>query len=704
MQIIRTGRGAQRRGRTRTRAIAVLAIAVVAAALSSVVAFSQIVGTPNQGHLIEVGPTSGANGFPVWYKDDTADANGKARRLSLCLDKDDPMCGFLPGDVPDESKPVSFPDNWPEELFYMLASSTIDLPGGGRLVSTFGLEATFANGEPVDGDQITFGRIRFVGRGLTPDTTYTITHPYGVDQLTTDSAGALKYVQDVGVAPGVFTGALSSRLGPFLRWDADAPAGYLGNPAVEHTITGSPNSTNFVKLEQGAGGSRSLVAQNDLFTVQGKYATNGGVNVTAVAYNRDSGASGGGTIDVFADSEQDAQSIEVSGQGFDPVLMHGTNGHYQARVAYTGPKPATIKVTNVSDVPADAKTVPVGDRITGTAVYDVDAKELTIDARSSDASAPPALTAAGYGALDGNGTLVVEDVEGVPSAITVTSPKEYGGSASIPVQLAGHAYAPIPVVAFAGPDERAVAGRTVTLDATGSTGPVKTFAWKQTAGPDVGVTGSTAARATFTAPDVTADTTLTFEVTVNGSVKDSVDVVVLASAPAVKADAGTDQTVAQDTTVTLDASLTENATKLAWRQSAGPTVALNTADPVHPTFRMPKGTAALTFELTATGAAGDATAKVVVTPKPDVLDTSLVEYRTSKREWRITGTSDVSGPGVSVTIRNGSASGPVLNVAGVDTLGAWQFRGAGAAPTTDRTVTLQSSSGGTKVVTVAVRS
>src|SRR5215210_5175658 len=161
----------------RRAAISVLA-GVALAALASAMAFGQIIGTPNHGHLKEVGPVSGENGFPVWYKDDTTDASGKARRLELCLDKDNPLCGFLPGDIPDETQPISFPDNFPEEAFYMLAGSSIDLPGGGSASLTLGLEAAFANAVAPD-EQVVFARQRIVVKGGPADTTMTFNHPYG---------------------------------------------------------------------------------------------------------------------------------------------------------------------------------------------------------------------------------------------------------------------------------------------------------------------------------------------------------------------------------------------------------------------------------------------------------------------------------------------------------------------------------------------
>jgi hypothetical protein len=72
---------------------------------------------------VEAGPISGENGFPVWYKDSTG------TRLEACLDAADPLCGFADGDIPDPTRPVSFPDNFPDEFFYQSADSVQDVAG-----------------------------------------------------------------------------------------------------------------------------------------------------------------------------------------------------------------------------------------------------------------------------------------------------------------------------------------------------------------------------------------------------------------------------------------------------------------------------------------------------------------------------------------------------------------------------------------------
>ena len=159
-----------------------------------------------------------------------------------------------------------------------------------------------------------------------------------------------------------------------------------------------------------------------------------------------------------------------------------------------------------------------------------------------------------------------------------------GGSVTVPVaqrrRVPGH-----PGPGLRGPDQEVLSGRKVTLDGTGSTGP-SGYEWKQTSGPSVDLTGTTTATPSFTAPTVDPDATLAFELTVTGAggpATSTVHVHVLKSAPAPVANAGVDQTVAQDGVVTLDASTSQNATAFAWKQTGGPSVALTGANTAKPT-------------------------------------------------------------------------------------------------------------------------
>ncbi len=92
----------------------------------------------------------------------------------------------------------------------------------------------------------------------------------------------------------------------------------------------------------------------------------------------------------------------------------------------------------------------------------------------------------------------------------------------------------LPPVANAGMDQTVPSNANVNLDGSASTDPDMapnplTYAWTQTAGPTVTLTGGTSATPNFVAPSVMVDTTLTFQLTVNDGAamaSDSVDIVV----------------------------------------------------------------------------------------------------------------------------------------------------------------------------------
>jgi hypothetical protein len=400
---------ASRRRRTMTVAVAALSFAATGVIASAAV-------TPPPAHnnhtvgLKQVGPLDEANGFPLWYKDTN---NVK---LELCLDPSDSNC--IMGDVPDPTKPVSFPDNFPDEAFWSSAEASIDAGGKDEAQLVTAVEAAFgsADGLPAKDQQISFGRIRLRASGLLDGADYKLTHPYGVDVVTAE-AGAFKGVnttEDIGslVADSTFDQTLGSRPGPFLKWDptvgAAAPAGYLGDVTVEHPVVGSPYDTNFFRVEGPAGsftGSTQLcsnpalgddpvalddcIQTNDFF-VQGKLATRMGVQATKAYY---ANAGTGHLMDIFAKSEP-GQNIVVKGTGISQTKMRedaAQPGRYFARVFAEGAPPSDLSVTNVSDAPDTVDHIEMsmfGDKVhTSSAIYSNDTRTLTVKAESGDDTA-----------------------------------------------------------------------------------------------------------------------------------------------------------------------------------------------------------------------------------------------------------------------------------------------------------------------------
>ena len=679
--------------------------------------------------LTKVGPIHPDNGYPVWYKD----SNGTI--MQLCLDVNDPYCGMLPTDVPNPNEPISLKTgNFPGESFYMLAGAELELGNGERAIGGFQLEAAFAQGDPIDGDQIVFGRVRIRVDGLVTGETYKVTHPYGVDTFTavvadTDEPeiGEINSTVDIGVDGG-FQGALTSKIGPFLQWDPAvapaAPLGYVGDPGINHKVIGSVltdasgNPQNYFKIEgpgvgrdangtfspNACGGNNPNCIETDLFSLMGKKATNLGVDITRATYSRTSET--GGFIDVFASSEGTTLAMDVSGTGIQTTRMQGGgDGYYFARVAFTGNPPAEITVTNTNDVPQTVKKINLVDQVIVTkAEYNTVNKTLTVTATSSDLATPTTFTIEGFEATLVDGNLVVANMTYLPPNITITSSKN--GNITVPVTVTGGVTGQIPIIVSAGPDQNAVTGASITLTGDSSGDPNATYLWTQTAGTTVTLTGANTKTATFNAPNTTG--TLEFLLTVTGSdgvtkATDTVQVFVANAAPV--ANAGPDQSaVAQGSLITLDGSLSTNTTGYSWKQTAGPTVTLNLANPAKPTFTFPKQPNPITFELTASGSGASSTDTVTISTVPDKPTITRAEYRRTNRSWRVDGTTDVFGPGVTISIHLGNTiSGPVIGTTQVTTTGAWSFTGTSpAGTTTPRTISVKSSSGG-KVENFTVR-
>jgi lysophospholipase L1-like esterase len=168
----------------------------------------------------------------------------------------------------------------------------------------------------------------------------------------------------------------------------------------------------------------------------------------------------------------------------------------------------------------------------------------------------------------------------------------------------------MPPSADAGTDQTVEEKSLVSLSGSGtdSDGTVESYLWSQWSGPATNLNNKDTAHATFTAPEVTEETILTFRLTVtdNGGASDSDDVTVKVNPVNLppSADAGSDGFVPGQTLVTLSGSGSDgdgnNDVTYAWTQVEGTEVTINNADRESASFTAPDVTERLTFRLTVT--------------------------------------------------------------------------------------------------------
>ncbi len=175
-----------------------------------------------------------------------------------------------------------------------------------------------------------------------------------------------------------------------------------------------------------------------------------------------------------------------------------------------------------------------------------------------------------------------------------------------------------PPTASAGSDQTVGSGDAVSLDGSGSSandgGQTLTYAWNQTGGPAVTLSGASTATPTFTSPTLVpgaSNAILTFQLIVNDGMESASDTVTITVTPppntAPTASAGIDQTVTSGDPVSLDGSASSSndagqPLTYAWSQSSGPAVVLTNATTANPSFTAPALTpgapdALLVFEL-----------------------------------------------------------------------------------------------------------
>jgi hypothetical protein len=255
--------------------------------------------------LADLGVPVTPHGYPAFYQD----ANGL--QLEFCLDGDG-IAGPCIFDPVIAGNPQSEASGFGAEAFYWMADANArPLVAGGRALLVLALEAAYGGaGEPADGEQMVFGRVRV--RFDAPSAGfYRIIHPYGTIDLdeafTAESLATHKDIRittDIGAInpldpAAAFAGALQAwdrtNLAevPFLTWPnfTDPVANpalqvpildglgnqigvnqYVGDGVTPHVVTGSPTGNNLfrIQLKDPVTGTFRTVTETNLFVVMGK--------------------------------------------------------------------------------------------------------------------------------------------------------------------------------------------------------------------------------------------------------------------------------------------------------------------------------------------------------------------------------------------------------------------------------------------------
>ena len=276
--------------------------------------------------------------------------------------------------------------------------------------------------------------------------------------------------------------------------------------------------------------------------------------------------------------------------------------------------------------------------------------------------------------------------------------------------------------ANAGADQTVNENTQVTLNGTGSSDPnddTLTFSWIQTSGPAVSLSDDSAASPTFTTPTAASQTDLDFRLTVDdrrgGSDSDTVTVTVLdneSNAPA--ANAGADQTVNENTQVTLNGTGSsdpnDDTLTFSWIQTSGQTVTLIGDNTANSTFLAPLVTVEtdLIFELTVgDGNGGLSTDRVTITVLDTVNENPIASAgpdRYVEENARVTLQGSGSDPnGDSLAFSWSQTNEPTVQLNGANTASP-TFTAPQVTGTTDLvfTLTVSDGRGGTAISTVTI--
>jgi uncharacterized protein YjdB len=305
----------------------------------------------------------------------------------------------------------------------------------------------------------------------------------------------------------------------------------------------------------------------------------------------------------------------VTAEAFDPdndtVVVTATAEGVQGTATVT-----------VQQVPVDSIAIATADENEDFEIEEGETVQLAATAFDIDGNELPGRAAA-WSSSDAN-TATVDPATGLVTGVaagTATITAEIDGVTSSVEIAVVEPFVNTPPVADAGADQTVTAGDLVTLDAVGSSdvdaGQTLTYSWALTVpgGSGALLSNSAGQQVTFTAG---VAGTYVAELTVSDGTDTATDTVTITAEPANTApiaDAGTDQTVTENTPVSLDATGSADAEDasgaltFAWAVSSEPVgsaVALAGAATATPTFTPTvAGAYVLEVTVTDTGALSD---------------------------------------------------------------------------------------------------
>lgn len=425
--------------------------------------------------LAAIGPPDPVTGFPQYY----TDTLGVSAWLPVPPFGVPAVGGAIvtpPTMIFDAvtADPFSATVGFGTEAFYWVTTSVINTPAFGKITFRAGVEASFAGGVAVTGQQTAFSRLRVRFPSAPVPGDYTIQHPFGTEIVTVTAADitrnkGINFTRDITLpTPLVFSGPLTGDVGPFLTQLLPLPAvapgtpppfdtGWIGDGVTLATVTGSPTGFNKVRVTAPVGvdldGAGNNFIESDQFTTSGikfpgtAVPPGGGVppvvlptplTVTAVNFVR---TANNVSVNIFATAPVGAVvTTVINGQTF--TLTGDGAGNFFVAATFARPKgfvlPPTLAVTaQAGTAPATTINAPIVDQVTITsALYRTLKKELFVSASSSDQTTRPILTVTNP-PVGGNGKGILsttfKNVTLPPPNVTVHS--SMGGNATAAVTI-----------------------------------------------------------------------------------------------------------------------------------------------------------------------------------------------------------------------------------------------------------------------------